>query len=801
MSNKIETLKTSNQKSQWFSAIIDLSFCILLVLAIFLPIINRPWLLYDESIIPDGTYFPTPASFQEIFEILEKFGLNFNVLSSNSIYSSNYIRRTCPFSQVFWLVVNFIFQKKDPFLYHSLNLLLHLTNTGLVFFILNFCFTNCTGSNLLRRLLTIVLTSIWAIHPVTIEPVSLSTNLGANFSYMFFFAMLLDFLKNREKNNFISRIFIIPMLFMIPMLTNEYIVTLPFVLLIISFYFTYQNNALRKALLKSLQETTPYFIGFLVYLIYFLFFSNHQVSHQLVANQFLVLLERVFWLAPQIFFHFIKLLLYPRTLSIDQTLFVHLGKTIFDPYSIFCIIFFVCWLLIPLYLFLAKKRSPALFLLSWSFFFALLPYLHILMPSYTLSAERYLYASLALLVFSVGSILKNTKKFQSLTTITLLIILTLCFMRSHSRILDWKDNYSFINSTYRDSKDPLFKAIRAGMLGKVISIYEPGEKLKAEKYFIKTLKYLELAKNEALKNKSHYQNKLPAVIKSYGLDYDSLLLKIAFLETSTRCLELKQDYNIGLKILEPYIRAKDLTEPRILELYTHLLILEKKYDEAKELLLKANSIYPNLPFILTSLFELSSKYERDNVSAEKYLLTALKYYPYDTPTLLNTLNFYQEQNNPSLTAKYAYLYGLRTGSKEAYKLALSIDLNLDNLKDAKSLVGKLLRLDPNNPETLYFASKYYYKVKDFQRSLTLLKNAYSIIKNNNDSSLTAFDIAYSLITLNLSLGNKEEAISKAKEILNLAGNNLESLSKLSYLYQALGLTDYSNLCIKKLQKL
>ena len=147
MASKNEILKASNQKSQLISTVIDLSFCILLILAIFLPIINRPWLLYDESIIPDGTYFPTPHTFQEIFEIINSFGLRFNIVSSNSIYSSNYITRTCPFTQVFWIIVNFIFQKKDPFLYHSLNLLLHIINTSLIYFILRFFMkTNYPGN-------------------------------------------------------------------------------------------------------------------------------------------------------------------------------------------------------------------------------------------------------------------------------------------------------------------------------------------------------------------------------------------------------------------------------------------------------------------------------------------------------------------------------------------------------------------------------------------------------------------------------------------------------------------------------
>ena len=114
---------------------VDLLFCLLIVLVLFIPTLTRPWLIYDERIIYNNLYFPTPASFGNIFEIFSNFGSNFNIISSNSIYSSNYINRTCPLCLLMWMFTVFFLQKQ-PILFHLLNLSLHILNTILVYYIL-----------------------------------------------------------------------------------------------------------------------------------------------------------------------------------------------------------------------------------------------------------------------------------------------------------------------------------------------------------------------------------------------------------------------------------------------------------------------------------------------------------------------------------------------------------------------------------------------------------------------------------------------------------------------------------------
>ena len=796
---KNTSTKTTITKALFNKELIGLYVCLVAIFIFFIPTLIRPWLIYDERIFADGIYFPFSNSISEMFEILNTFGLNFTVSSSNTFYSSNYVTRTCPFGLVFGMAISLLF-KQNPFLYHLFTLGLHLINTALVYFILK-TFLPDTKNILTNKYLIPLLTLIWALHPVNMEAVLLTINCGASFTYMFFFALLLDFLKTREhnKSSTLRNIFI-PLVYLSAMLTNEYIVALPLVLFVFSFYKTCHNNSFKKAFKKSFTETIPYFIGLACYVFYFLLFTNYRTNQISTDNQSVLLLERISWLSPQIFFHFIKLIIFPIKLSIDQTIFVKLGKTLFDPYSIFCILFLACWLTIPLYLFIVKKKFNNLFLLSFSFFLALFPFLHIIMPSYAIANERYLYTALAMMIISTGKIIseQSSKSTITIANIVLSFILVLCIVRSYSRSLEWKDNYTFISSTYNTSKEPLFKAVRAGMLGKAVSILEPNKILEVQNYFQDTLVLLKKAKEELVEKRLAYQDKLPQIIKSYGLDYDSLLTKIVFLEASTICLELKQDYRLGLNLLSPYITSIEKTDPRVLQLYTHFLILDNQLQKAKNILLKMNSIYPHTPFILLDLIDFYIKYEQNLAVAEKYLIEALKVVPYDKDILLKALSFYQDAPDKSITAKYAYLYGLRTKSKPAYLQALSLYSDLNNVKEAKKIINKLIALDKNDPETLFFISKFYYKTGDYNQAISHLKNALEISKSENLSPSLTFEIAYALTKLHLYVHDKDSAISLAKEIINLTGNDISALEKLAALYQSLGLTEEFNSCTQKI---
>ena len=219
-------------------------------------------------------------------------------------------------------------------------------------------------------------------------------------------------------------------------------------------------------------------------------------------------------------------------------------------------------------------------------------------------------------------------------------------------------------------------------------------------------------------------------------------------------------------------------------------------------MLKADLIYPHTPFIIQALVDYFLKYERNTKSiseAEKYLIETLRFHPYDAGILLKTINFYQETNNQYLVAHYSYMYGLRTQSKVAYQQALSNYLALENLKLARNVVNKLLRLDPHGAESLYFISKYFYKIKDYQKALSYLTNAYLIIKQPNSDPRMVFDVTLALAKLYAFLGAKDKASVLSQELLNSPINDKESLINVARLYKSLDLRDQLNITLKKIQ--
>lgn len=669
--------------------IIYLFASLVIVCILFFPTLKRGWLIYDERIIYDNIYFTTPLYFSELFEIVKKFGLNFNVISSNPIYSTNFLVRTSPMGQILGMVIGYI-TKKEPFLWHALTLVLHLMNTCLVFYILKVALNNKQNTN--TNYIISVLTLLFATHPVIVEPVLLATNFGATFSYIFFFAFLLDFLLNRNKNKLLRMIFI-PFAFLIPMLTNEYIVTLPFVFFTLSMFLNSKNYPLKDSLVRSFKETIPYFIGLLIYTVYFLFFTDYSLTTVYNYNKLIVLFERVFWLAPQIFFHNIKLMFFPKILTIDQSLFVKLGGKLLDPYSIFCIFFFMFWLLVPLFLFL-KKRLQCLFLISWGVFFAMLPFLHILVPSYALSAERYLYCPLGVFITGLAFLIKEIKLSLKPVIVLLTIVLIVFFLRAGVYAKSWSNNYTFIETAYDASQDSLFKAQKLLQLGDAIKVYEKNED-KAKPYFFKSVDLLEKAKEETTKK----LNELcvsPMIVKAYGLDYESRLLQIAFLEAKLRCGEFYEPAKIGINILKPYIDKAYANNPDFIQFLVNLLIIDKQYEKAESILQKAYTIYPNLPIILLSLFEYNMKFKKDEIKAERYLLEGLKYSPYDISLLYYAFLFYSNSNDLHKRVKYAYLYGLRTQSKLAYEEALINSQDLNDVELALKIKKKLLKIEPGD---------------------------------------------------------------------------------------------------------
>ncbi len=760
---------------------IGLIFCFIVISLIYLHTLNRPWIFYDEITIPEEIHIPISTSLGEIFEIIKLFGLGNGFSSGNLLYSSNSVYRHLPLGSPFLLIINFLL-KKNGFLFHCTNLLLHLANTTIIYFLIRKCFSK---NGFIYTFLTLILTLLWAIHPINTESILLSSNIGAILTYLIFFLLFYDFIKNKHYKKSISKTSVIITVYLLSIaLLGEYLIVLPLVTYTYSFLENYKDNSFLESIKASLKENIPYLIGLTLYSIYF-FISGYNFPQQTNLNSISLVLERIFWLSPQILIHYIKIIFYPRILTIDQSGYIMLSHSLIGSYSLFCFLCIVFLALLPLIFFILKRKCYFYTLTVSLFFISLLPFSQILSPTYCLAAERYLYMPIFLLIFGIANFIgsqsdsKNSQSKLIGLAMLILLLVTVLSVRTYHRTNDWKNNEAFLKSMIKTSPNYLYKGFRFDDLSK-----QSKEKSLKEKYSRIARKYYFKAFN-SLKNKRY--NNEPLILKSYGLDNNSLIIKSIYLISLQEFINNEKTYDKCLKRFSPYLKYFDQYEPAVLELYANLLIKNNELSKAKKIFLFAHQKYPTSPALLISLIRFYRDIEKNLPDAKKYLDKAIKLYPYSKNILFEAVRYYQLDNDFKSYINYSYLYGLRAHSKFTYLEALTGFLTLGELDKAKKTIDKLISLDKSDPKIYYFESSYFIKKKDFQSALEVLNKAHELVKTNTHDDQLAFDITYTLSALYLKLGNIQQGAYYAKEALNIGKDNPGNTEKIKNLMKQLGI--------------
>lgn len=688
-----------------------LIFCILNCLLVFIfysHTLNYSWKIYDEHILYNESILPTPTSFSEIFEIISSFGLNNHFESSNPIYSNISVIRGTPVDTIFCLFFFYLF-KKSVFAYHAFSLLLHILNTCFCFLILNnISFNKDNVNSLIKQLLISLLTLLWALHPVNVESILFATNFGALVTYFFCFLFLFYYINLNKNTGGIHELplhhsMIIFLLYLFPLFLNEYSVTLPVILL---FYICIMHST---SFLKAFKQLLPMFLALIIFVIYF--FTKPEIRN-INEGDSLITLQRILFFAPQVFFHYLKLILIPINLSIDQGAFVTFSKSIFEPYGIFCSILMLSTvlLLIISFIFVRKRIFFSFFVLFFPFFFSLIPFLHIISPLYNIASERYLYLPLFFLVFGFAHVLflvfENTTLKNHYRIMTLLIIF-LCFLgtKTYIRTLDWKNSFTLLDSAVKIAPNNLYKGLRLYMISGTLKSLPDSKEDVSELYNKKALNYFKKAMKDFKNERRKYQAGMPEVLKFYGIDPDTLLRKIAYLLALSEMKSSGDPYK-ALTIFSPYAKNLTALNTTILDFYYKLLFNTKNIEQAEEVLLKSlkqNKLSPTLFVALSDLFEF--KYN-DLTQTKKYLNLSFKYFPYDEGTLFGLRKLYKQLGDAEKFAFYSYLNGLRTHDIVSLEEAALVYMAINKKEKAGKIINKLLKDHPDDIKVQEINSKY-----------------------------------------------------------------------------------------------
>lgn len=620
-------------------------FIFTIVMIFFAHTLNYEWKHFDEQIIYNETYLPIPESFLQIIEYIKSFGLNYYFEASNPFYSSIYNIRNDPFSNIIILFVYWLFQK-NFFAYHLFAMIFHAINTVILFKLLQKIASQYTKEK--TSLICILLSLIWALHPTNLEAILLTTNWLAILYYFFCLSILYIFMGTLSNSSKIKSA-VLAILFTIALFTAEHSITLLLILFAYGIFVQKSFTILAKKLFFPI-------LIFTVYVLLFILSPTKENFNYSINESIVTTLERIFWLSPQIFVHYIKLILLPVHLSVDQTEMIHLADKILAPSAIFSSIFMFSLIIISLF-----RRS--IYICFLPFFIALLPFLHILSPTYCLVSERYLYFPLAMLIFGFSHLIfkLQNQKMKKFIGVFLFAALILMGFQSYIRSLDWKNSISLYRSALNNSTTDLFKGLRQEFLGGLL-ISNPDTQKESMNYIINGLKTLEESLNKLEIKKIESKDKPPSIIKFYGLDPKTLQAKTAYLIALTK-YGINHNINECIEIMRPHMKDGSIIDTQILDFYLSLLFASNNLDEA-EILLKNAERKKLSSVILVILAELYKTKYNDFKTAEKYLLKAFKYFPYNVQTLNALQVLYQQTGDMKNYVEYSYLYGIRTHSQK-----------------------------------------------------------------------------------------------------------------------------------------
>lgn len=147
-----------------------------------------------------------------------------------SIFSNYHYRMYHPIVTLSY-AIEYYFFKLDPFIYHFINIILHLLNTFLVFFI----FRKLTKSFAVSYIVGI----LFAIHPVHVEAVAW-VSARKDLLYSIFYLLSILFYIKLPETTHKTKIFLLSLFFFIlSCLSKPMAVTLPAILILVDYY---QNN-------------------------------------------------------------------------------------------------------------------------------------------------------------------------------------------------------------------------------------------------------------------------------------------------------------------------------------------------------------------------------------------------------------------------------------------------------------------------------------------------------------------------------------------------------------------------------
>jgi len=348
---------------------------------------------------------------------------NLSLESVRQVFASFFVGNYQPLTMLSYLI-DYRFSKLNPLGYHLTNLILHLLNSLLVFWLIYI---------LTRKISVSLITAVlFGIHPLHVESVAWISERKDLLYALFFLGAIISYLLYLKKENKQRYYYMSIFLFLLSLLSKSMAITLPLVLFLIDYFVKRKPNK------TSLLDKIPFFIlSFIFGIIAIL----GQVSSGAVRGEGIVsFLNKIAIAGYGIVFYINKLLL-PVKLSCAYPYFEIKNIFLFLYPLIIFIIFLVAVILSTRY---TKKFifGGALFLIT------IMPVLQFIPIGETVVADRYIYIASIGIFYIVGegifwlftNKIRHLRLAQAFTLILLVMIAVVLASLTWQRCQVWKDN-------------------------------------------------------------------------------------------------------------------------------------------------------------------------------------------------------------------------------------------------------------------------------------------------------------------------------------------------------------------------
>lgn len=430
--------------------------------------------------------------------------------SVNNYFSTYYVASYQPLASLSF-AIEYHFFGENAFVHHFTNLMLHLINVVILYWLLGKIFVK-------KRLLVLFVTVIFAFHPLQTEVVGwISTRSTLMYAGFFFLSCISYINYLTRENRKVANLLLCVLFFALSLFTKSASVTLPLVLLVLDFYFR------RKFSWRVLVEKVPLFMGSVA--IGLVSIDSRKVVDSIGQfSDYYSFIEKIgltsytlvqyFWksLAPSELMTYYG---YPMKMEEGEILGL---EYLISPLWLVLLLFILWWV---------YKKSSADFRRQWLLgiaFFAVNIGLVINFTPFgpTMWAERYMYLPIIGVFICLGLLLHELSKrgvMKNAVYVTVILLLIFFAYRSRVQSYIWEDRVSLWTNSiqYTNAVYPWMELgneyQKRGEIDKAIDYYNGGVKLNP--YYTKVYYYRGMA-IKAKGDKAYAKTDFERVIKSGG---------------------------------------------------------------------------------------------------------------------------------------------------------------------------------------------------------------------------------------------------------------------------------------------